>query len=219
MNKEEWSKAFEQIPTGNIADAMDDMGVPRQVIVGLFPLDRKQRIAGWAYTIQQHRRRPDTEKKNLTRQLEVSDVLAEPGDIVVMANNGRMDVCTGGSILALRAKVRGVKGFVVDGCLRDADELEEMQFPTFVKGFNPIRSKGDLETYALQVPVEICGVQVRPGDMIVADATGIMAIPPSIMEEVYNRAKIIFDKEARDFEAIRKGIGIVEFRTGGKGNA
>ena len=212
MTKEELVIAFEQLPTGNVSDAMDDMGVVRQVIHGLYCCDPKlPRLVGWAYTLQQLRRRPDTPKENLTRQLQAVDTGAQAGDVIMYAAGGRMDVATGGSILALRAKRRGIRGFVVDGCFRDVDEIAEMDFPVYIKGASPVRSKGDLETYQLQMPVDICGVQVNPGDLIVADASGVLAIPASIAEEVCVRAKKIFENEEKMVKAIEEGLSIASY--------
>lgn len=212
MTKAEIVQSFRKIPTGNIADAMDDMGLKRQVILGLNPIDPTlPRMVGWAFTLRQAARRADTKHENYTKQILAVDELAQPGDVIVYACNSRTDVCTGGSILALRAQVRGLAGFVVDGCFRDVDEIVALKFPVYLKDTSPIRSKYDIMTYDMQCPVEVCGISVCPGDLIVADPTGIIAIPPDLIEEVLRRSQIIFDSEAQFEDAIRSGVSMQEF--------
>ena len=212
MNKNEIVKAFADIPTGNISDAMDDLGMRRQVITKLHPVDPSlPRMVGWAHTLSQHSRRPDTEKKYLVRQADVVDQEAQPGEVVVYACAGRDDVCTGGSILALRAKLRGLAGFLVDGCFRDVDEIADLKFPVYLRGTSPVRSKCDILTYETQCPVEICGVTIFPGDLIVSDPTGTVAIPAGLVEQVYRRSKEIFDNEAEFEKALRSGMSMHGF--------
>lgn len=212
MDKAAVAKAFSGLPTGNISDAMDDLGMRRQVITDLHPLDPTlPRMVGWAHTLCQQTRRPDTEDTYLVRQADVVDQAAMPGEVVVYACAGRTDVCTGGSILALRAQMRGIAGFLVDGCFRDVDEIVALKFPVYLRGTSPIRSKCDILTYETQCPVNICGVTIFPGDLIVSDPTGTIAIPAPLVEQVYRRAKEIFDDEANFEGAIRNGLSMQEF--------
>ena len=212
METKELVKEFEKIPTGNISDAMDDLGLVRQVIPGTPLMTAPQtRVAGTAYTISQMRRRPDSGGTVKTRQAQAVDELAEPGDFIIFANDGRTDICTGGSILARRAKARGVKGFLVDGCFRDVDEIAELQFPVYARGANPVRSKWDLETAELQVPVTAYGIQIRPGDYIIADATGIIAVPAELAKPVLDRAREIAGREERLIQAVAAGKSMEQF--------
>lgn len=212
MKKNEIVQEFTKIPTGNISDAMDDLGMRRQVITKLHPLDPTlPRMVGWAHTLCQHSRRPDTEAKYLVHQADVVDQEAQAGEVVVYACAGRDDVCTGGSILALRAKIRGLAGFLVDGCFRDVDEIVELKFPVYLKGVSPVRSKCDILTYETQCPVEICGVTIFPGDLIVSDPTGTIAIPAALVEQVYERAKKIYENEAAFEASLRNGMSMREY--------
>lgn len=212
MDKNEIARAFAEIPTGNISDAMDDLGMRRQVITKLHPIDPAlPRMVGWAHTLCQHSRRPDTEEKYLVHQADVVDQEAEPGEVIVYACAGREDVCTGGSILALRAKMRGLAGFLVDGCFRDVDEIANLKFPVYLRGTSPVRSKCDILTYETQCPVEVCGVTIFPGDLIVSDPTGTVAIPAELVEQVYKRSKEIFDNEAALEASLRQGMSMRDF--------
>lgn len=113
--------------------------------------------------------------------------------------------------MARRAMARGIRGFLVDGCFRDVDEIAAMEFPLYARGGNPIRSKWDVETEEFQVPVMAFGIQIRPGDFIVADATGIVVIPPDRAEAVFNRAKEIAEREERLIQAIGEGKTMAQF--------
>jgi 4-hydroxy-4-methyl-2-oxoglutarate aldolase len=204
-SRENLADAFAAISTGNISDAMDQLGVCRAVIQGLNPLSYSQpRIAGWAYTVKQLPRHQTAEGYNLTRHSEVIDSLAAPGDVVVIDTGGNMDACTGGALLAAIAQKRGLRGFVVDGCLRDLKDIIDLGFPAHVRGASPVRSAPDMETVGVNVPVLISGVQVKPGDLIVADDSGVIAISASLAEEVLHAALRIQENEKKLEQSIHE---------------
>src|SRR5690554_224933 len=151
---------------------MDKLSIPRGVVHGLHCLAATQpRTVGWAYTIKQMQRHQDDKGYTLTKHADVVDQLASEDDVIVFDVGGRMDVCTGGALMALRAQIRGIRGFVVDGCFRDVQEIIQLGYPVHCRGTSPIKSSPDLETVAVHIPVQLNGVQVKPGDLIVADDT------------------------------------------------
>ena len=125
---------------------------------------------------------------------------------------GIQDVCTGGALLALRAKSRGVSGELTNGCLRDADEIAELGFPVYCAGTFPVKSARDIETIGVNVPVMLGGVQIIPGDLILMDRTGAVAIPADRIDEVLKEAERINAREAKMEELIRQGMSIVDAR-------
>lgn len=109
--KKKWIEKYKMYPTGNISDAMDNLGIRRGAIFGVHALDPRQpKAAGFALTIQQMRRKTIYDGKNLARQGEVIDTESGEGDMLVIDMGGILDVCTGGALLALRAKTKGVSG-------------------------------------------------------------------------------------------------------------
>ena len=214
MDKNELLEALRLLPTGNIADAMVNLGLPCGVMVSPPPaIDLRQpRMAGYAYTLVQMPRHQAETEKSLVRHPEVIDSLAQPGDVVVMDVGGRLDVCSGGALFALRAKMRGLAGFLVEGCLRDLNEMVEIGLPVFCRGGSPTKSAPGVQTVAVGVPVCLGGVQVRPGDVIVGDDTGIVVFPTAFAEVILAEAQRIQRMEECVEKHIREGHSVAESR-------
>ena len=214
MDRIKLLEALRSLPTGNIADAMANLGLPCGVMVSPPPaIDLRQpRMAGYAYTLVQMARHQAETEKSLVRHPEVIDSLAQPGDVVVMDVGGRLDVCSGGAMYALRAQMRGLAGFLVEGYLRDLSEIAALGFPTFCRGGCPTKSAPSLQTVAVDVPVRIGGVQVRPGDVIVGDDTGVVVFPAASAEAVLVEAQRIQRLEERVEKYIREGLSVAESR-------
>lgn len=118
---------------------------------------------------------------------------APPGSIIVVDGVDTKNAVAGGNVVAI-AKKRGVKGFIIDGVIRDLVEIEEMQFPVYAKGVFPVPGK-KAQYFELAQPITCGGVTVHTGDIIVADVEGIAVIPKDQASEVYAKAKDKFDKE------------------------
>ena len=101
---------------------------------------------------------------------------AGPGDILVIDNGGQC-VSTFGGLATLAAKVKGVGGLVADGGVRDQEEMIEHRFPVFARHMTPLTGRTRLAITGINEPVACGGVRVRPGDVIVADGSGVVCIP------------------------------------------
>ena len=112
MTLEELRRAYEQLPSSNVSDALDALKLQRRLIVGLKPVSMTQpRMVGWAYTVRHLERHPDAgDAFLLATHSKVIDQLAEPGDVLVIEMSGRIDACSSGAILVQRGKLRGMKG-------------------------------------------------------------------------------------------------------------
>ena len=88
-------------------------------------------------------------------------------------------------------------GLVIDGSIRDVEAIRKMGFPVFCRGFSPVKSQWDLETLSLNQPVMIGGIQVRPGDILFGDETGILVVPPERKQEVLSKATEILAGEEK----------------------
>ncbi|MFA0677951.1 RraA family protein, partial [Vibrio sp. 10N.222.51.A6] len=98
----------------------------------------------------------------------------------------------GGNVCAV-AKSRGIKGFIIDGVIRDLTEISDMKFPVFAKGVHPVPGKKEIYS-ELGAPITCGGAKVSTGDIIVADAEGIVVIPKSKKDEVF----LMASKKASD---------------------
>lgn len=211
--KLQWIQAYMKFPTGNISDAMDQLGIRRGAVLGLHALEPSQpKTAGFALTIRQMRRKTAFDGKNQARQGGIIDQETQPGDMLVLDMAGMTDVCTGGALLALRAQIRGVSGEVTNGCLRDADEIAALKFPVYCAGTVPVKSALDVETVGVNIPVMIGGVQVCPGDLILMDRTGVVVVPTDRLLDVLTAAEKIQAREEKMEALIRGGKSLAEAR-------
>lgn len=211
--KKAWIEAYKKYPTGNVSDAMDNLGIRRGAVLGVHALEPAQsRAAGFALTVKQTRRKTAYDGKNLARQGEIIDTETCEGDLLVIDMGGMTEVCTGGALLALRAQLRGVAGELTNGCLRDADEIAALGFPVYCAGTVPAKSAKDVETTGVNVPVMVGGVRICPGDLILMDRTGVVCVPRDRLQEVLDEAMKISTREAKMEALIREGCSIADAR-------
>jgi regulator of RNase E activity RraA len=145
-----------------------------------------------------------------TRHLCTAAVAAAgPASVMVIAHPG--NACAGwGGLLSLAAKIRGVKGVVVDGPARDVDEARELGFPIFAREATPVTARGRIREVSWGEPVLVDGVAVTPGDLVVADANGVVVVPAARVEEVLATAAGIVAREAAMAADVRAGERITE---------
>ena len=217
MTLEELRQSYEQLPSSNVSDALDALKLQRRLIVGLKPVSMTQpRMVGWAYTVRHLERHPDAgDSFLLATHSKVIDQLAEPGDVLVVEMSGRIDACSSGAILVQRGKLRGMKGFLIDGGFRDANEASEMQFPIFCKDFTPAKSGPHMETVETKGPVNIAGTQVRQGDLLIGDESGIVVVAKKDVYAVYEAAYNIYLQEEKQMEMVKNGATLKEAKDAG----
>ncbi len=130
--------------------------------------------------------------------------MAEPGDVIVIDAEGNMNAAIFGVHMATMAMKKKFEGYVVDGCIRDVEEIEKMDFPVFAKGVNPRGPYKD-GPGEINVPISCGGVVVRPGDIIVGDRDGLAVIPLEEAEIVLEKLKAIFKEEEETTKNIDEG--------------
>jgi regulator of RNase E activity RraA len=113
----------------------------------------------------------------------------KPGQVVVLACNGPTDrIAPWGELLSTASRARGAAGCVTDGLVRDVRQIREMKFPVFCGGIGPLDTKGRARMAERDVPVQVGGVSVRPGDWVFGDVDGVIVIPRDVEHEVVARA-------------------------------
>jgi len=130
--------------------------------------------------------------------------MAKPGDVIVVDAGGFRDHAVLGEIMARWAARRGIAGVVAWGAIRDSAEIRGGSFPVYACA---VTHRGPYKNGPgeINVPVAIAGMPVHPGDIIVGDADGIVAVPPEIAERVLASAKAIRQKEAVVMQEIEAG--------------
>ena len=127
-----------------------------------------------------------------------------PGDVLVIDGDADVSRALVGEIMMSYAKSRGAVAFVVDGAVRDADSYETKQFPCWSRGIN-LRGPYKDGPGSINVPVVVGGMRVNPGDIILCDGDGVVAIPAEKAAEVAVKAQEKVDAEVATLKAIAAG--------------
>ncbi|OPY27811.1 MAG: Bifunctional enzyme Fae/Hps [Methanocella sp. PtaU1.Bin125] len=188
---EEIRDLFLQVSTPNISDAMHRHPALRDIK----PVYEGIKIAGKAVTVHNF-------PGDWAKPVEASDV-AGPGEIIVINNNSNY-VAPWGELASHGCAQKGIAGVVIDGAIRDVDEIRRMKFPAFASAIVP--NAGDPKGFG-EINVEIsCGGQtVRPGDWIIGDDNGVMVVPKERAYEVARRAMEVNKNEDRVRVEIDRG--------------
>jgi 4-hydroxy-4-methyl-2-oxoglutarate aldolase len=192
-----------------LADALDTLGLRAQCLGwDITPLGPSMRVAGRAFPL----RCEPVDAPQAERYTGLLEALAAigAGDVAVLATGRSTTVAVWGELLSAACRASGVAGMVTDGLVRDGAQIRELGFPAFARGTIPLDIHGRLEITAYGVTVEVDGVTIAPGDMIVGDADGVVVIPSQISAEVFERAAEKASGE-RDFRtAIAGGESLSE---------
>jgi 4-hydroxy-4-methyl-2-oxoglutarate aldolase len=178
--------------TGIASDAMDELGIVGVVPAALLaPRDPSARLVGRALTVRNIAATapvPDKVKAGISGLGEIeAHNLAEPGDVIVLQG---VDLCSNlGGISATIGRRQGELGAIVDGGVRDVDHSRGIGYAIWSRSVSPITGKWRVKTVAVNHPVSICGVTVNPGDVVLADETGVCFIPRQRAAEVLQRAE------------------------------
>lgn len=199
--------------TGTVSDAMDELGldgvVPASVLAPTIPLSR---IVGPALTLRNVEQRDNAYKGARERLSKMAEIeahnLAEAGDVLVI--EGVVGVSNMGGLSASIGKRQGEVGAIVDGGVRDIEQQREIGFPVWTRGVSSITGKWRLQTVAINGTVRVCGVQVRPGDLVVADEGAVCFVPREHVAAVLKRAQEIGEGEARRYADINAGMPVPE---------
>lgn len=131
-------------------------------------------------------------------------------EMLVIANGGRVDVSCFGGILALAAVGRGLRGVVIDGACRDISESETLGFPVFGRAVVPVSARGRIVQLAMDEPVDFAGVRVESGDLVIADANGVVFVPRRHAQRVAGLASRIATREEAMAAAVRGGGSVAD---------
>ncbi|HEV2519770.1 MAG TPA: 3-hexulose-6-phosphate synthase [Thermoplasmata archaeon] len=186
-------EAFRRVSTPNVTDALQRKGA----LHGLRPhlKDPTVRIAGPAVTVV-------TRDGDWAKPVEAID-RASTGDVIVIDAGGGTTAIWG-ELASWSAHGRGVAAVVIDGAVRDLDEILALGFPVFARSVSP--NAGEPKGHGeIGVEVTVGGQRIRPGDWIVGDASGLVVVPRERAQEVANRALDVREHENRVREEIQRG--------------
>ena len=174
--KPEYKARLEKLSTTNVSDALDALGLKGSTY-GIRPTWKGcKKIVGEAVTVKLIAAGLTKSKNHLGVQAIEA---AKPGDVILIDNSGRLDTSCWGGILANGAKAKGVAGVVIDGACRDLDDYVEADFSVYARGAVVATARGRIMEEATNITVQFGGVQVRPGDNVIGDRSGVVVIESS----------------------------------------
>lgn len=180
-----------KVSTATLTSQLQKRGFRNTFLAGLTALRPDLRLVGYAFTLRYVPAREDLadtlydNTKNIQR-IAVESV--EKDDVLVIDARGDVRAATLGNILATRLKARGAAGLVTDGALRDTPGYRELDFPSYVKAAHAATSFLIHHPVDINVPIGCAGVLIMPGDVMVGDGEGVVAVPAAVAEEVAHDA-------------------------------
>lgn len=204
---------------GLVARAMDRLGINGAIpAYDLTPLITGQRIVGPAITVRNIPTRFAPLycwQEGLETQLGEREAyyLAQPGDIIVIDSGGRPISSNLGPNSSLMALSQGIIGAIVDGPVTGPAGIRAHGFPVWCRGGTTITGHHRVDTIEINGPVACSSVQVRPGDLVVADDSGISIVPVDFIQVVLRLAQNLARKGQRLSQVIQDGGSIKETRT------
>jgi len=206
MAREPLIERLSKLDTCAVSDALDSLGL-KGATWGVRPQWQCPRIVGRAVTMKIK----PAGLQNPTQHLGTAPIeAAEPGDIIVIDNGGKLEFSCWGGLLALSAKLKGLSGVVIDGAARDIDEARELNFPVYARGAVPMTARGRVMQESFNQEIQFAGVQCHPGDLVIADGSGVVIVPKEKEAEVIAAAEAIYQKEQEMAAGIRKGYSGLE---------
>jgi 4-hydroxy-4-methyl-2-oxoglutarate aldolase len=193
---------WRRLGSANVCDALRNCGRFFQAMDGgIRPLSPEMSLAGPAFTVRCY--------PGATWAMERALELAPRGSVLVVDGGAVCDVILMGGLMSRRAQARGLTGAVVDGAVRDVEDIVALGFPVFSRGICP--RAGTFAEIGEWGTTVCCGrIPVRSGDYIVGDRTGVVVVPPEMLAEVQTAAEEIHAREEKMAVHLAKGKNFAE---------
>jgi regulator of RNase E activity RraA len=185
-------RQFKNVVVAHLSDSMGRL----QGAIDLQPMHKGGHMLGVALTV----RVPPGDNLMVHKAIDI----AQPGDIIIVDAGGEVTTAIIGEIMSTHAAKRKVAGMVIDGAIRDAGALAKSAFPVYARG---VSHRGPYKDGPGEIncPISVGGMVVMPGDIIVGDEDGIVAVPQAEAADLIAKAKKKAADEAETFRQIAKG--------------
>ena len=204
---EKTKRFFEQVQTGVVTDAMYLLGLEGWM-TDIFPMRPEERVFGKAFTVQAVRIRSKDEPNYTIYDLAE---LWEPRDVMVIDGFGEKCSLMGEN-MAHTCQYWGLAGVILHGRCRDYGQIRDLELPVFSMGPAMELKNKRFKYGAYNVPINVAGAQVRPGDYILGDIDGVLVIPGDRLEDIKFQAEMIMEVEEEMEAAIREKRSIAEIK-------
>lgn len=196
---------YEKLYTGVVVDSMDELGYTRRTLPSeINGLTHEMKTAGIAYPVVG---KPDPEadyEENIRRFLDMLG--AAPENSVIAYETNDRGTAHLGELSATALQIRGCRGAVIDGGVRDVEYILKQDFPIFSRYRTPADAPPRWRLDDWGVPISISEVEIRPNDVILADVDGVVCVPSDIAETVLDRAEEMVNTENEVREAVKQGV-------------
>ncbi len=199
---------LKDIPTATIANALDDVGKLINSSIAIRPINPNMRLIGRALTVDVEAGEPGDFTSEDFRVGAMLDA-AQTGDVLVVSAKGAKASIWGG-MASLAATVKGIAGLVVDGSVRDVDEINACGFNVFSRHVIPTTGRTRLNVKSIGNEISVDGVIVNCGDVIIGDSTGLVVVPYDQAPKVLEKAMLYQADDIKAAFEIRRGISFVE---------
>jgi 4-hydroxy-4-methyl-2-oxoglutarate aldolase len=198
---------------GTVSDAMDELGIHGAIPAAtLCPMLPGARMVGPALTVRNIMQSVPPSlgaRERISKQADIeAHNLAKPGDVIVL--EGVAGISSLGGNSANVGRRQGEAGAIVDGGTRDVATARSIGYPIWARGVSLITGKWRVETVAINGPVQICGVPVNAGDLVIADDNGVCFVPQGRVAEVLQRAQVLSAAEDERNRDVQAGMSVVE---------
>jgi regulator of RNase E activity RraA len=205
---EEMVDAYRHVEAASVSDAMEQLLHEKRYMSHRMQAIFPTKFAGTAVTVllkREENRDPDA----LIGMLKAIDS-GGSGSVYVMTVQDGADIAGMGGLMGTAMAARGYAGAVVDGGVRDVPQLKRTQFPVYALGPVPSTSVGHYRFAGADISIVCDGVEVNPGDIIVADQDGVVVVPKAHAADILIKAQALDNSEHSMYPFIEKYHSIVE---------
>jgi regulator of RNase E activity RraA len=195
----------------SVSDARDRLKI-QGVISGVPQQSGDQRIAGLVITVKLA---VGSTSAGAPRHLGTAAIEAGgPDHVIAVEQRTGIEAGSWGGLLTLGAKTKGIAGVLADGPVRDIDEAREYNFPIFTRALTALTARGRVMEVGTDVPITMWGVEVTPGDYVIADRSAVIFIKAADIDRTLDAAEAIAARESAMAKAILSGMPITQVMGG-----
>lgn len=210
MSTDVWVERLSLLETGQVSDVLDEAGLFHQTLSStLLPLDRHARLCGRAACLR-GRASVSIRQPHAAQPADALESVVRPGSVVIIDAGGFTGAACLGGFVAYSLKRAGSVGLVTDGAVRDVDEIVELGYPLFAAARTPLNGARRWALTHSDIPVTLPGqdgnaVSIAPGDLVLADADGIVVIPQAAERQIIEDSERLLQIERAIGDQLKAG--------------
>ena len=201
----QFTERLDNCYTGALYDVLRAMGYPNQALPNdIVPLENNWKVSGKIFTVSGHIH-PNLDPHETL--LHWTAMLSKaPKGCVVMCQPNDGSVAHMGELSSETFKLRGVRGYIVDGGCRDTEFITSIGFKVFSKYTTPVDVVGRWQAESFNEPIDIGGVAIKGGDFVLGDRDGVVVVPQAVIEEAISKTEEVLNTENKVRTAILDGV-------------